>query len=291
MTNHYRLSVLLVVLLASVVAYPQKTDAPEAAAKKAAAKKAETKKSEAPLPMMTYQVVFFKAGPAKTQATAPAKSPSAEEAKAAKMKGAQAQGTMMQGHLANLARLNNERANLIYGPFTDTNPQTATMNELRGVAILDVPDAETAKKYFAEDPFVTSGQMVLEVKPWLGPKGWFSAPIVPPGDDSAKMAMEPLIFGILVRGPAAKASPPVHTMEQRQEFQKGHLAYMGELHKQGKLVMAGPFMEDGDWRGVVVYRVASVADAQALAANDPAVKAGRLAIEARSWMTLKGILQ
>jgi uncharacterized protein len=80
-------------------------------------------------------------------------------------------------------------------------------------------------------------------------------------------------------------------MEQRQELQKGHLAYMGELNKQGKLVMAGPFMEDGDWRGVVVYRVGSVADAQALAANDPAVKAGRLAIEARSWMTLKGILK
>jgi len=83
----------------------------------------------------------------------------------------------------------------------------------------------------------------------------------------------------------------VHTMEQRQELQKGHLAYMAELNKQGKLVMAGPFMEDGDWRGIVVYRVGSVAEAQALAANDPSVKAGRLAIEARSWTTLKGILK
>ncbi|HUQ95525.1 MAG TPA: YciI family protein, partial [Bryobacteraceae bacterium] len=67
-------------------------------------------------------------------------------------------------------------------------------------------------------------------------------------------------------------------------------------HKQGKLVMAGPFMpgpsgDAGDWRGIVVYRVGSVAEAQQLAANDPAAKAGRLAIEARPWMTLKGILK
>lgn len=256
-------SSLLVILLAACCANAQTSNPPPADA---------PKQAEPALQMMTYQMVLFKGGPVKKR--------SAEQ-----------QGAMMQGHLANLARLNGQRINLIYGPFTDADPQTATMNDLRGIAVLDVADAETAKKHFADDPFVKAGEMVLEVKPWLGPKGWFSPPAMPASDDPTKMAMEPLIFGVLVRGPAAKANPPVHTMEQRQEFQKGHLAYMGELNKQGKLVMAGPFMEDGDWRGIVVYRVASVADAQALAANDPAVKAGRLAIEARSWMTLKGILK
>jgi uncharacterized protein YciI len=74
-------------------------------------------------------------------------------------------------------------------------------------------------------------------------------------------------------------------------MQKQHLAYMDVLHQQGKLVLAGPFLDDSEWRGVVVYRVAGVEEAKQLAAGDPAVKAGRLAIDARPWMTLKGILK
>ena len=66
---------------------------------------------------------------------------------------------------------------------------------------------------------------------------------------------------------------------------------MTELHKQGKLIAAGPFMENGEMRGVVVYRVATVAEARELAAGDPAVEAGRLVIDAHPWMTFKGMLK
>ena len=75
------------------------------------------------------------------------------------------------------------------------------------------------------------------------------------------------------------------------EIQKGHLAYMESLNKQGKLVMAGPFADNASARGIVVYRVRDVAEAKALAAEDPAVKAGRLVLEAYPWMTFKGILK
>jgi hypothetical protein len=37
--------------------------------------------------------------------------------------------------------------------------------------------------------------------------------------------------------------------------------------------------------------VKSVEEAKQLAAQDPAVKAGRLVIDARPWMTFKGILK
>ena len=79
--------------------------------------------------------------------------------------------------------------------------------------------------------------------------------------------------------------------EAAEEIQKGHLAYMAALDKQGKLVMAGPFLDDAPARGIVVYRVKDVAAATALAADDPAVKAGRLFLEAYPWMTFKGILR
>ena len=69
------------------------------------------------------------------------------------------------------------------------------------------------------------------------------------------------------------------------------LHFQAPPHAQGKLVMAGPFTDGAAARGIVVYRVKDVAEAKALAADDPAVKAGRLVLEAYPWMTFKGILK
>lgn len=240
------------------------------------APKAETR-SEAPLQMMTYQMVLFREAPPRdSKPGAPAKRDSEEK---------------IVGHLANLARLNRERIAVLYGPFNGEEPGAPSLQGLSGIAILEVKDAASAQQQFVADPFVAAGDMVLEVKPWLGPKGWFAPPAQPAAGDPNKMDIEPFVFGILVRGPAAKAAVQTHTEEQRKEIQAGHLAYMAELNKQGKLVAAGPFMDAGEWRGIVVYRVASVAEAQQLAAGDPAVKAGRLVLEARPWMTLRGVLK
>ena len=98
--------------------------------------------------------------------------------------------------------------------------------------------------------------------------------------------MERLVLGFLVRGPNTTQDKAAAA-----EIQKGHLAYMDSLHKRGMLVMAGPFMDNAPARGIVVYRVKDIAEAKALAADDPAVKAGRLVIEALPWMTFKGILK
>lgn len=208
---------------------------------------------EAELQMMTYQMVFLRKGP-----NAGAKSPDAAKLQAA--------------HLAYLAKLNEERINLLWGSFLDDT-------DLRGIAVLDVADAEAAKKLFAEDPHVKAGNLVIEVKPWMGPKGWFHPPLDPP-------VPETLVFGFLMRGP--NHSQPA---AEAQEIQRQHLAYRGGLRKQGKLVMGGPFLDDSAWRGAGVYRVADVEEAKHLAAGDPAVKAGRLVIDARPWMTWKGILK
>jgi uncharacterized protein YciI len=184
---------------------------------------------------------------------------------------------MQAAHLEYLRKLNAERKNLLYGPYTDGGDPV-------GLAVFDVPDAEAARTLMASDPYVKSGALRIEVKPWMGPKGWFKAP--PVDDPTQPGALEPFIFGILVRGP--NRSQP---QAEAEEIQKGHLAYMDSLYREGKLPMAGPFFEDGDWRGVVVYRVKTVEDARELAAGDPAVKAGRLKIEVRPWMTLRGILK
>ncbi|HSL22045.1 MAG TPA: YciI family protein [Vicinamibacterales bacterium] len=210
------------------------------------------------LQMMTYQMVFLWRGVATAEQGADA-------------------DKAQQAHLAHLTKLNRERVNLLFGPFLDEG-------DLRGLAVLDVPDADTARKLFTDDPHVKSGALKVEVKPWMGPKGWFHPPAET--DVTRPGALEQLVFGFLKRGPNRSQSKT-----EAEELQKRHLAYMDALGKQGTLVMAGPFLEDSEWRGVVVYRVPTLEDAKALAAGDPMVKAGRLIIEAHPWMTLRGILK
>ena len=210
--------------------------------------------------MMTYQMVLLKKG-----TTPPPAAPDVQK-------------KMQEEHLANLADLNRKRINLLYGPILSEG-------DLRGIAVLAVPNADDAKKAFANDPFVKAGVMTAEVRPWMGPKDWFSVP--PSYDVMNPASLEPLIFGFLVRRPSA----PAIDAGTSAEIQTAHLAYMAGLHAQGKLLVAGPFLDDTASRGIVIYRVKDVAEATALAADDPAVKAGRLVLEAYPWMTFKGILK
>lgn len=182
-----------------------------------------------------------------------------------------------QEHLDRLAALNRQRVNRIYGPMTDGG-------DLVGIAVLAVATADEARAAFAQDPFVKAGVLRVDVRPWFGPQEWFHAPAS--YDVHNPDTLEPLIFGFLVDGPTR-----THDEATAAEIQKGHLAYMASLADQGTLVMAGPFMDGNSPRGIVVYRVKTIDEAKTLAAGDPAVKAGRLMLEAHPWMTLRGILK
>jgi uncharacterized protein YciI len=73
-----------------------------------------------------------------------------------------------------------------------------------------------------------------------------------------------------------------------EKIQEGHMAHLVKMGNEGKLCMAGPFGDDGDIRGICVYDVSSEAEALSLAGDDPAVKAGRLAVEIHPWYAMKG---
>lgn len=72
------------------------------------------------------------------------------------------------------------------------------------------------------------------------------------------------------------------------EIQKQHLAHLDKLWNEGKLDIAGPFLDDGDTRGICIYNVKTIEEAKALAEADPAVKAGRLKVIVRAWYSMKG---
>jgi uncharacterized protein len=98
--------------------------------------------------------------------------------------------------------------------------------------------------------------------------------------------MEQVYFVLLKRGPwwSAEESP------ERKAIQEGHMANIRAMWQAKKLVIAGPIGDDGDLRGIFIFRVPKLEEAQALVASDPAVKAGRLAGEIHPWWIEKGTL-
>lgn len=79
-----------------------------------------------------------------------------------------------------------------------------------------------------------------------------------------------------------------HDSIQVAQIQEQHMAHLNKLEKEGKLIVAGPFEKGGNHRGLLIFDVETVEDAVKLESDDPAVKAGRLSIEAFYWWGAKG---
>ena len=118
-------------------------------------------------------------------------------------------------------------------------------------------------------------------QPPAAPPAAAPAPRVGPGG----YEMTTYYVGFLYRGPSWS---PGETPESKT-IQEGHLANIQRLAKEGKLLLAGPFTDDGDLRGMFVFQAASLDEAKALCDTDPAVKAGRLRVELHPWFSAKGI--
>lgn len=110
------------------------------------------------------------------------------------------------------------------------------------------------------------------------------APVKKDESGMPQFDLEEYQFGLLKRGPKAGTG----SKEEAERIQEGHMANIRKMAEMGKLLAAGPMDDNGDLRGIFVFR-ATRAEAQALTAEDPAVKAGRLKLELFSWMGPKGI--
>ena len=69
------------------------------------------------------------------------------------------------------------------------------------------------------------------------------------------------------------------------KIQEGHMANITSLYNAGKLKVAGPFGDDGDWLGIFIFDCETKAEVEKLLATDPAVIAGRLSCDIRPWWT------
>jgi len=72
--------------------------------------------------------------------------------------------------------------------------------------------------------------------------------------------------------------------EERQQIFAGHFANIGRLADEGKLVVAGPFgKNDKSYRGLYIFNVATVEEAEKLVVLDPAVKARVFVPDLTPW--------
>ena len=69
------------------------------------------------------------------------------------------------------------------------------------------------------------------------------------------------------------------------KLQAGHMDNIGRLYKEGKIIVAGPFGDDTNWRGIFIFDCDTQEEVERLLATDPMIKAGRLDYEIHPWWT------
>ncbi|MFN3753668.1 YciI family protein [Flavobacterium sp.] len=91
--------------------------------------------------------------------------------------------------------------------------------------------------------------------------------------------MKTYVFCILKTGSNTTA-----TKEEKAKLFEGHMANINKLADEGKLVVAGPFMKnDKNYRGIFIFNVSTIEEANVLVESDPAVKAKIFEAEMTVW--------
>ena len=90
--------------------------------------------------------------------------------------------------------------------------------------------------------------------------------------------MRSYVLAHLKTGPNRSATP-----EEGQALQAAHMQNIERMAAEGKLVLAGPFLDGGALRGLYVFDTPSVDSARAWTASDPAVAAGVFDMELHPW--------
>jgi uncharacterized protein len=91
--------------------------------------------------------------------------------------------------------------------------------------------------------------------------------------------MKAYVMAFLKRGPNRNQDSTTAA-----NLQAAHLKNIGRMANEGKLVVAGPFLDDdNEIRGIYIFNVATIEEAKKLTETDPAIQAGRLVMELHPW--------
>ncbi|WP_184546062.1 YciI family protein [Mucilaginibacter sp. FT3.2] len=89
-----------------------------------------------------------------------------------------------------------------------------------------------------------------------------------------KYGMKKYVMAFLKEGPNR-----LQDSAARMQLQMAHLKNISKLANEGKLVVAGPFLDDQPIKGIFIFNVETIEEAKTLTETDPAIKAGSLIME------------
>lgn len=112
---------------------------------------------------------------------------------------------------------------------------------------------------------------------------FLSSQVIAQEDEKPKYEMKTYQMVFLFKGPNRNQDST-----EAMRIQEAHLANIQRLADEGKLIVAGPFLDDKDLRGIFIFDSESEKEVRALVETDPAIIAGRLRYEVHPWMTAKG---
>ncbi|WP_276836171.1 YciI family protein [Chryseobacterium cucumeris] len=95
-----------------------------------------------------------------------------------------------------------------------------------------------------------------------------------------KYGMKPYTIVMLTTG-----TTKIEDKAKIGELMKGHMSNIGKLANEGKIVVAGPFLEKNkeNYRGMFIFNTQSKEEAEQWVKTDPAVQAGVFSYEIFPW--------
>lgn len=104
------------------------------------------------------------------------------------------------------------------------------------------------------------------------------------GDPPPQWAMRTYVLVLLYRGQTTFESD-----EENAAMQRAHLANNARLYEEGKLILAGPFRDKTDLRGIFLFDSESVEEVAGWCQEDPGIRSGWLRVEIHPWYSARGI--
>lgn len=98
--------------------------------------------------------------------------------------------------------------------------------------------------------------------------------------------MKQYVMAFLKKGPNQD-----HDSATAVELQRAHMDNIIRMANEEYLILAGPFMDSGELRGIYIFNVRTVEEAKALTETDPAIEAGRLTMELHPWYGSAALMQ
>ncbi len=188
---------------------------------------------------------------------------------------------LQSAHMANIQAMAASGDLVAAGPFDDSQPKISGIFVFRRGGKLG--SAEDARRLAAQDPTVAAHRNTVDAYAWHGPRGigeeyvrLHKADPKTPED----MGIHPLVM--LYRGPSWLPDSPLL---------REHAEYLEALRRKGKLsARGGVDPNPAGLEELAVYQRIPEAEARALMAADPAVRAGVLRAEHHGWWSAANVL-